>query len=84
MSLHMLPATETAEPSTMGTFLDALIHEDLPTFALWAGLMAVIWIACAAITFAGAFTGTVVVAAIRETAPSCADYLRRRWDVEDD
>ena len=43
--------------------------------------MAVIWIACAAITFAGAFTGTVVVTAIREMARSCADYLRRRWDV---
>lgn len=84
MALHMLPATETAEPSTLGTFLDPLIHRDLPTFAVWVWLMAVIWIACAAITLAGAFTGTVVVAAIRATARSCADYLRRRWDVADD
>lgn len=82
MPLHMLPTAETAEPST-GSVLDTFIHEDLPTFALCSGTMAAIWLACAAITFAGAFTGAVVVAAIRTMAQSCANYLRR-WDAEHD
>ena len=82
MPLHMLPTAATAEPSTIGTFLDTLIHDVLPACALGAGLMAIIWIACAAIAFAGAFIGGVVVIYVRDLMRWCVRYYRRRRNAE--
>lgn len=82
MHLHLLPATPAAEPSAIGIFLDTLIHEVLPTCALGAGLMAVIWVACAAITVAGAFIGGIVVVAVRNGARCLVRYIRRRRGAE--
>lgn len=84
MPLPMLPAAPVSETSTAGSFLEAFIHEALPTFALWAGLMAVIWIACAAITLAGASIGIVVVTAIQDMTQAFSRYFRCRSEVEDD
>lgn len=84
MPLHMLPATPASKTSTVGSFLNSFIHEDLPTFALWAGLMAVIWIACAAITVAGAVIGIAVVTTFQELTQSWSFSRRRRSEVEDD
>ena len=72
MPLPMLPTADTAGSST-GSVLDTFIHDDLPTFALCSATMAAIWLACAAVTFAGAFTGAVVVA-----GPDSPDAARAR------
>lgn len=80
--MYSLLATTASEPSSSGSFLDTLIHVFLPDFALWAGLMAVIWIACAVITLAGAFIGGIVVVAVQDLIRVCVQYIRRRRDVE--
>ncbi|MEV4648347.1 hypothetical protein [Saccharopolyspora sp. NPDC049357] len=50
-------ATAVADQKTFGSFLDILVHDFLPVFALAAGLMAVIWIACATIMISGYLIG---------------------------
>lgn len=84
MPLHVLPAAEGSEPVTVGSFLNTLIYDFLPAFAVWAGLMAAIWIACAIITLAGAFIGVVVVTAIQDVAQSRDGYFRCPCEVVDD
>lgn len=80
--MYSLLATTASEPSASGSFLDDLIHVFLPNFALWAGLMAVIWVTCAVITLAGAFIGGIVVVAVQDLTRVCVQYIRRRRDVE--
>ncbi len=82
MPLPMLPATSGIETSTAGSFLNTLIYDFLPAVAVWAGLMAAIWIACAAIAVAGTFIGGIVVVVVRDRVRGVLRYLRRRRGVE--
>ncbi len=75
-------ATTVADQNTFGSFLDILVHDFLPVFALAAGLMAVIWIACAAIMISGYLIGAAVVFGVRALVDACVRYVRRRRGVE--
>ena len=75
-------ATTVVDQDTFGSFLDILVHDFLPVFALAAGLMAVIWVACAVIVIAGYLIGAAVVFGLRARVHACVRYVRRRRDVE--
>lgn len=75
-------ATTVVDQDTFGSFLDILVHDFLPVFALAAGLMAVIWVACAVIVIAGYLIGAAVVFGLRALVHACVRYVRRWGDVE--
>ena len=77
-----LLATPVVDQDTFGSFLDILVHDFLPVFALAAGLMAVIWVACAVTVIAGYLIGGVVVFGVRALVHACVRYGRRQRDVE--
>ncbi|WP_406692813.1 hypothetical protein REH65_14505 [Saccharopolyspora sp. ID03-671] len=75
-------ATTVVDQDAFGSFLGILVHDFLPVFALAAGLMAVIWIACAAIVIAGYLVGAAVVFGVRALVRAGVRYVRRRRGVE--
>lgn len=60
----------------------ALLHDVLPALALTFGLMAVIWLACAVVTFCGAYLGTLAFVGARALIRACARHVRRRRNAE--
>ncbi|MBK0868691.1 hypothetical protein INP57_17915 [Saccharopolyspora sp. HNM0986] len=80
--MPFLLATTVGDQDTFGSFPDILVHDFLPVFALAAGLMAVIWVACAVIMIAGYLIGAVVVFGVRALVNTCVRYVRCRRGVE--
>lgn len=51
--------------------MSSFVHDFLPTFAVAAGLLAVIWLACAVITTAGIYLGGFVFLGARAMVRMC-------------
>lgn len=81
--MHSLLATTVADQDTFGSFLGSLVHHFLPFFALAAGVMVVIWVACAVIAISGYLIGGVIVCGVRALVHACVHHVRRRRDAED-
>lgn len=62
--------------------MSSFVHDFLPTFAVAAGLLAVIWLACAVITTAGIYVGGFVFLGARALVRMCIRPIRRRWTSE--
>lgn len=60
----------------------AVIHDFLPTFAMAAGVMAVIWLVCAIITIAGSRVGGFLILAVQTLVRVCIRAMRRRRAAE--
>lgn len=78
MSTLVLAAGHTSDPTVVHT----LVHAVLPTFALAFGLMAVIWLACAVVTFCGAYLGGLAFVGVRGLIRACTRRVRHRRDAE--
>ena len=71
-----------AHPSSEATSWHEFLHEVLPASALTFGLMAMIWLACAVVTFCGAYLGTRAVVGARGLIRACVRHRRRRTYLE--
>lgn len=80
--VHSLLVTTVVDQDASSSILGTLVHDFLPVFALAAGVMAAIWLACAVIMIAGYLIGAVVVFCVRALVHACVRYVRRRRDVE--
>ena len=78
----MSPPTVTSGPTGSGSLATAFVHEFLPVFAMAAGLLAVIWLACAIIATAGAYLGVLVFHGARTLIRTVIRWVRRRWASE--
>ena len=58
--------------------MSSFVHDFLPTFAVAAGLLAVIWLACAVITTAGIYLGGFVFLGACALVRMCIRPIRRR------
>lgn len=76
----LLFATPT-HPS-IGSGLHTFIFDFLPVFALAAGLMAAVWLACAIVYLAGGVIGYTAFLAVRRLIAACAEHVRRRRTAE--
>ncbi|GAB3681965.1 hypothetical protein REH65_24635 [Saccharopolyspora sp. ID03-671] len=75
-------ATAVLDQDAVGSFLGIVVHDFLSVFALAAGVMAVIWIACAVVVISGYLIGAVAVFGVRALVHVCVRYVRRRKGVE--
>src|SRR6266702_1199466 len=82
MNTTILPLSRPAVTAGFGSEAHAVIHDFLPAFAMAAGLMTVIWVACAVITIAGSFIGGYVFLGVRMLIRACVRSVRRRWGGE--
>lgn len=80
--MRFLLAIAPATDSSFGSFLHGLIHIFLPEFTMFAGFMAVIWLACAVITLAGFAIGSLVFFNIRELVRTCMQRMRNQRNAE--
>jgi hypothetical protein len=78
----MSPPTATSGLTGSGSLASAFVHDFLPVFAMAAGLLAVIWLACAIIATAGAYLGALVFHGARTLIRTVIRWIRRRWASE--
>jgi hypothetical protein len=71
-----------ADLTEAASWTDIVIHNFLPSFALTAGLLAAIWLACAVIATAGAYLGMLVFEGARRLIRAGLREVRRRWKPE--
>ena len=74
--------TAIADPPEPASWTDTVIHNFLPSFALTAGPLAAIWLACAVIATAGAYLGILVFEGARRLIRAGLREVRRRWKPE--
>ncbi len=72
----------TVAPAVGESWTRTVIYDFLPSFAVAAGLLAVIWLACTIIATAGACLGVLVFHAARLLIRACLRPVRRRWSAE--
>lgn len=78
----MSPLPAASEPTGSGSFASTFVHDFLPTFAMAAGLLAAIWLACAIIATTGAYLGVLVFHGARALIRTVIRWIRRRWGGE--
>ena len=78
----MSPLSVTSGPTGSGALASAFVHDFLPVFAMAAGLLAAIWLACAIIATAGAYFGLFVFHGARTLIRTVIRWIRRRWASE--
>ncbi len=71
-----------ANSSEAESWTHAFVHDFLPSFAIAAGLLAAIWLACAIIATAGAYLGGFVFMGARALIRTCIRGTRRRSKAE--
>ena len=78
----MSPLPAASEPTGSGSRASTFVHDFLPTFAMAAGLLAAIWLACAIIATVGAYLGVLVFHGARALIRSVIRWIRCRWGGE--
>jgi hypothetical protein len=77
-----LSASTAVDHTPMYTVVGAFVDGILPTFAVAAGLMALIWLACAVVAVCGAYIGVLSILAARKLIGACRHCVLRRRNVE--
>ncbi|WP_434450109.1 hypothetical protein [Lentzea sp. E54] len=78
----MSPLSVTSGPTGSGSLARAFVHDFLPVFAIAAGLLAAIWLACAIIATVGAYLGLLVFHGVCTLTRTVIRWIRRRWASE--
>lgn len=77
-----MSANVVVDQTSVSAVVHAFVDEFLPTFAMAAGLMALVWLACAVVAVCGAYVGVLAVLGIRHLFRACRHYLQRGRTVE--
>lgn len=77
-----LPANVDVDQTSGSAVVHTFVDEFLPTFAMAAGLMALIWLACVVIAVCGAYLGVLAVLGVRHLILAWRHCLLRRRTVE--
>lgn len=78
----MSPLPAISESTGSGALASTFVHDFLPTFAMAAGMLAAIWLACAIIATVGVYLGGFVFLGARMLIRTVIRWIRRRWASE--